>query len=526
MENKSVDNGKSPVPLERDKTARDMDLADVLAAIGATWKHVLWSFLVTLAGLAIMVLLWVIFMPWNTVWQHAVRFSFLEQNQKTDQLEYPNGLAFSIADLLSTEVLKKVYERNGLADRKVDFDIFASAVSIAPYALTYQETVTRFRLRLQDNKLTFPERQEIEKEMEETLTRLSQENAIIRLQADKLTELSKMQGLKIVRDIPRVWSRLSIEKRGVLRLPGELEGKYLVNPEDIKSDQYDFPLLLDLLDRSTSLFRTRIEDLEKQPGAQTLVDEKTGLTLAGLKKNIDVLDTYKIGEISALVSQKGVSRNKKTALEYLENRLFRNKLSATNLRRKIANIQNVLDLQGGKYFEQRGRETEGGKAVAGKTADSLTPQIDDGFLARIEQLVRSNLNWPFRKKLFQKKLALQTKLADIETYIEKFEQYKRNLLKNEAVPGDASSMENIKKEFLATVLELNENWKILNRLFKQLSVQKYSHDGQLYVDLGLEENVIHAYPVLADRLVVIAVLLLFLSLLAGVFIGLLKQNRR
>ncbi|HWW62355.1 MAG TPA: hypothetical protein VN181_13365, partial [Thermoanaerobaculia bacterium] len=85
--------------------------------------------------------------------------------QGSTEGQYPNGLKFSPADIVSPPVLRKVFDENQLS-RFVPFEDFSRSFVVLESNRAYELLALEYQARLSDPKLSPVDRERIEKEFE------------------------------------------------------------------------------------------------------------------------------------------------------------------------------------------------------------------------------------------------------------------------------------------------------------------------------------------------------------------------
>ena len=71
-------------------------------------------------------------------------------------------------------------------------------------------------------------------------------------------------------DIPKTWSEISIEKRGVLKLPQEQGNRVLIDDKILTN--YDSPVIFDIFNRNINIIISRLQKFRRLNGSKTIID--------------------------------------------------------------------------------------------------------------------------------------------------------------------------------------------------------------------------------------------------------------
>ncbi len=454
--------------------------------------------------------------PSQQVFHQAISFTF----QGLVNGKYPNNTDFSIGDVIAPTVLQEVFKTNKLSQHGVKLNAFMSSVSIFPYSPAYGSAFDRYRARLGGKKLKFAERQEVEKEMQEELSKLRGKSALLQLTLNKRIGISKDVGRKLLHDIVSVWSRKSIEQLGVLKLPEGYESKDLVDMDRLKNMSIDGGLyfLAEAIGQSKSYINT----LRKYGGGGTIIDESSGHTLNSLVRMLDNFELY----------PDGLSPQRILLKQYYIQRIQLLKLE----KQAKADMAETLKIGLDSYTEDQRSALGGSPAndAAGAVGQSPVLQFDDAFIDKIISLAQRSVDQEYRTKLLAEYIALKKTSIRIDRNAKKLATVLATLEKHTSgESGGISRLSNLDSEEAKLALrqsaeKLNEFWGISGRLFDQLSIKRVSHDKQLFNNLELPTSQIYQshHPIFNKMTAIIYFSVLFALAVLSMFSGVLWQILR
>jgi hypothetical protein len=144
-----------------------------LAALRGTWRipclAAAFALILGVAALGVLRAL----LPATTTFIAQFHFTF----PSAEAGRYPNGVAFSINELLDPAILAAVYRELDVAQYGLDQERFYGGFSIRPFALTESEAAERVRRQLLDRRLSFVERERLEQQLRSQLDRESRGGA-------------------------------------------------------------------------------------------------------------------------------------------------------------------------------------------------------------------------------------------------------------------------------------------------------------------------------------------------------------
>lgn len=455
-------------------------------------------------------------------YQQAVRFVFPE----VESGHYPNGSKFSPNDLAAPIIMQSVYKKNKLKSHGIKMNEFTSGLSIVSYAPTLSEAIIRYRIRLASKKLSFVERQEIEKEMANELSNLSNQNAMIRLTFNKRFGIPDELGTKLVNDIAVTWADFSINNRGVLNLPESIERKELIDQSLL--DSLDYPIAADLLSQSVRDLRARVFELQKIDGSNSIVDDKSGHTVKSLLRSLSLYSDYELNNLVGSIIEQRIMIFPVRTLGALKRRL-----DVVALERETYELKANVIAKGLREYKSAGPRSDSVNGATNDTtqipATTAVPQLNEGFLDRIIELSGQRANQEFRETLIQKQINLRQQAIEIGLKQKLLKRTINQIVENTSTPSlaannDASITKNkLQNKIPIYAGKLNNYWMIAGRLFDQLSEKRLSYSNQLYVNLFTPDPIIKFHPIVNGTTAIIFFSLLFGVAVLGVLLALMLR---
>ncbi len=449
-------------------------------------------------------------------YQHAISLNFAGITKR----EYPNGARFSLGDLTSTEILGKVYRDNKLSEHGIKLNEFISSISISPFSSIYNQTIQRFRKKLENRKLTYTERTVIEEQLEKELSRLGRSNAIVKMISDKRLKIPDELGLKIVSDIPKSWAKISIDRRGVLKLPDTFGKIELINTRIAAG--LDFPSIIDLFLTSVNRLKFRLDELAELDGSSTISDEETGHTLLSLQQEIMNFEEYRLRTFSGLVFGLAMTREPVATRLFFDRRLTMLNLRKQSLEKEVDSLLASL-----KAYAQSSVTKGAIGSTASFGANSIS-QINNDFIDQIISLSNKSNSEFFRREIITKNIALQKKVISIEQEIATVTSLKLNLKLSESKKENISEITTSRKKKvpemqISLTSDLNGYWKTLSRLYNELSANRYSYSSHLYSDLNVDNAIVASNAIFSRQVLMLFLALMIAAAIAAMFAGLVWQ---
>ena len=233
--------------------------------------------------------------PPMTTYSEPVEFNF----PQAEKGSYPNGAAFSINDLINRNVLDQVWRENQLEGQGISFKEFAESVSVVPYANNEAFIKAKYEGMLKRKQLTSAEISAMERDFRIELEGQSRKTALISMTVPFASPLSGSLARKVLGDIPKVWSNLSINQLGVISIP-------LADNESVQEDilKKGSPFqILDYFYKSAVQLNLTVDRVAGYPGGETLKDPDTGLSIEDIRRRIADLTRYWILDFDNYVQQ-------------------------------------------------------------------------------------------------------------------------------------------------------------------------------------------------------------------------------
>lgn len=233
--------------------------------------------------------------PPMTTYSEAVEFNF----PQSEKGQYPNGATFSITDLTNRNVLDQVWRENQLEVQGISFKRFVESISIVPYANNESFIKAKYEGMLKRKQLTSAEISAMERDFRIELENQSRKTALLTMTVPFSSPISGTLARKVLADIPKAWSNLSINQLGVVSIP-QADSESV--QEDILKKGSPFQIL-DYFYKSATQLNFTLDRVAAFPGGETLKDPDTGLTIEDIRRRIADLTRYWILDFDNYVQQ-------------------------------------------------------------------------------------------------------------------------------------------------------------------------------------------------------------------------------
>jgi len=304
--------------------------------------------------------------------------------------EYPNGLPFSIEELLDPVVLRIVYDRQNLS-QWLDFEAFRAALSVSIDPGEVHKIRREYEGRLTDPKLAGPDRRRLE---EEFLSRIQTSSA--GLYQVGWFEFGRERGLvpwevkaRVLAEIPAVWADQAVRIRQVLFFPVALPGSSLRKGEALK-------VLADLDSRSRVLDEALGEMVALPGGDQAVLGDGSNLADLSLRlrsfreQELPLVQQSFFAGLRASGEREGVAES------------FRMQLQSRDLvaARMQGRLQALLETYQDYLAGRPGISSEmvrSGSGDGGERGSAIL--MDESFLGRLLDLTQGGTDRGYRQKI-------------------------------------------------------------------------------------------------------------------------------
>ncbi|MCF8094495.1 MAG: hypothetical protein K9J79_03960 [Desulfobacteraceae bacterium] len=401
---------------------------------------------------------------------HVVEQEFKLTFQGINNNEYPNGTRFSAQDILSNPILNEVYEQNNLSEYFDDFSEFKSSLAVYQRNDRIKFLEKEYNARLSDTDLDTTERERLEQEF-----RTKKRNAMAPIfiltyerQVTGIINLPEELIGKVLKDILRSWADFAERVRGVTRYDMALISKNVLNKEDIEDE--NLLVANDMLRINAQRVISQLRKLQQLPGAHTIQTGEEAVTIEDLILRLEDAQRFQLEPLTGLIRQTGITKNKRSAMVYLENRLFNLGLEKEELAEKAKLFHNALDRykSAGSSVSLPSSSEEGGAVGAplfsqrGGGDVTTIPQFGSSFLNSIMELTRKSADTEFRQKIITQ--ATNTGEKKVETTYEA--KYYEQLM--ERIGETASSEKSTEEAEVEKAYALEQVTKVHKKVFDQL----------------------------------------------------------
>lgn len=455
--------------------------------------------------------------------EYVVKQEFRLEFTGADQNKYPNGLQFSTADILSTEVLDKVYRQNDLG-KYMKFSDFKAGLAVFQMNDRLRLLEFEYSQRFSEKNLSMENRQRLEQEfLEKKKALMVPVYSLTFIQGGRAGSIPDNVAAKVLQDILREWSVFAERVKGANKFQLELVSPNVLKKEDIEAE--DYLVATDILRVMTRRVSKDLEALAGLPGAMVVRVGDQGISLSDLRYRLQDLERFKLNLLLGLIRQTAVSKHPEFTLAYLQNQIFDLKLKTEQAAANVAIYENSLNQyiqksRGSGLSPAQGEGMPGPSSQQGMFSNvpAMIPQFGESFLDSLVQMAQENSDAMFRQTITKNVIDVGLEKVELEFQARFYEDMWTKI--NLQINGEQAKSDN-DAAFLTLAAEriektqqeifdgLMNSIKDLNLLYDSLSRSSLNPDAVLYSVTSPALFSVEK-PVSAKRLVMFAVLGMFL----------------
>lgn len=269
-----------PAPTsEIDQDENEITLASLFKAIWGIRVWIVGGIILAML-LAVVAVLALRVADYQTRSQYVIQFRF--EGRAEDR--YPNGVPFSLGDIVAPAVLTQVFENQKLAEQGLSLRDFQSAVSISPYVPTRPFIIASYSQALNARGANVAELREAQDALTRDLDIASQRYAVITFSQEGFA-LPAEKVSAILTDIAKTWESTAIETRGVLKQDIRTIDPKIFDPANVQG--LERLSTLDFVSKNLVALRNYLNQLARLPGGNLAQDKTTGQNIESLARMVD-----------------------------------------------------------------------------------------------------------------------------------------------------------------------------------------------------------------------------------------------
>ena len=484
----------------------------LIAAIRRTWRlPSLAAALLLILGFAGLGVLRAV-LPASTTFISQFHFTF----PTAETGRYPNGVSFSINEILDPAILDVVYEQLEIEKYCIERERFYGGFSIRPFATTGLETAERFRQQLLDRRLSFAERERVEQQLRNQLEVASRGAAELSFLVRSRVALPVEVGRAIVQKVPFEWARQVIEKKGVLRIAGFSGVDNVIPLASI--EQLPLPLRIVAVLQASRLLDGRIGELSSTPGVLTVRDAVSGKSIRDIGRDIRDLELYRLNPLRATLVGSRFDDSGITLAQVIEQRILDIDLAIADATAQAAAVGDMLS-----EYVQASTGLKGiavdkrGLGPPAANADAV-PQVGDSFIDRIITLTRRDRDIDQAQEALLSSRVLAQLDFNGRAIALRGEQsrWKELLADARADRADRKELDDAARARIVEAIgqagnEANAMWAAISRIEKEFAANRTGRTAEIYASYAPRSDVIYGdgIPTLTAAVAVFSAAVIF-----------------
>jgi len=489
-----------------------------MGGLRATWRvPLLVTFALLILAIAVLAILRVM-LPTTTTFISQFHFTF----PGAETGRYPNAMVFSINEIVDPEILNTVYDELDLGKYGIERKNFYGAFSIRPFLLTETEIADRYRQELTDRRLSFTERERIERQLKDQLEQASRGAAELSFTVQSLLGIPTQIGRAIVAKVPFVWSKLAIERKGVLRIPGFSADQYLIPQSSL--DRQPLPLQLVSLTVAGHRLQDRLVELLDTPGTLTVRDPVSGESMRDIGRHIRDFQLFYVNPLRNALVTYHFKDGSEELQQIVERRIADIEIEVADLTKQAQAIsENISEfVQTTVGLKGRAVEIKGADNAAAGSGTTI-PQVGESFIDRVIQLTQNEQEAEQLRRFVSARTAAQYELNRRAVALlgeeRGWKELRADLRANNATQKDLDPTvdADLVQRLHNAVEQANLKWESLSRIEKEFAANRTNRTGEIYTLYATSHDVISSNPIL-NWTVMTAVILATMAIFLGVWI--------
>lgn len=444
--------------------------------------------------------------------------------------KYPNGMEFSIQDIVSTPVLSTVYESNGL-ESVLSLQEFLDSIYVSRESASVELLDDEYRGKLADLRLNLVDRLRLEDEYRTKRGTLKSASYSVNfLREQSVVRLSTSQIKKILGDILAGWADFVDQRKGVLEYQIPTYSRNAVQDDLMRSQ--DYIVMADLLRSKIELVLESVDLIGQLPGADVIRVGEEKISLAEVRLALDDTLNLSVGPLLEELRVDGILKDPSAVLNYFNARVYDIGLQSQQMGRRIDTLRDALDqyLQDGRFPGQMtpSRETDR-RGALDAAVPTMIPQLDSSFLDRLLEMNENRSDLNFRQQMTERIVAVGLKKVALEQEHTFYRDMVEDLSGRRMSQSREGAVERVEAKLSVIVSQLLKALDQLQLIYVELSAKNLNPRTLLYSISGTPE-VVSERSISVLRLIlagaVVFCLLMFVTVLSCLVHDALKVRNR
>jgi hypothetical protein len=435
--------------------------------------------------------------------------------------ELPNGVRFSPTEIISTPVLRKVFETDEMA-RFTTFGEFSRSLFVLESNREYEKLVTEYVGRLSDARLTPLDRDRIQKEFEAKRESINKNDySLSYARTSTSSKIPESLVRRALVDILNTWAAFAINEQHALDYRVAVLSPQILDQGEIGSS--DPIVAIEILRSKIYRVIDNISQLNALPAAE-LMKTADRMSLAEIRMRLEDIVRFRLEPLVGVARASGLMANPPLTIHFLENQLAYDQRRLQAARANVAATREALLMYTNEQADTSGvgsLRVGGGRGTEGET---VMPQINDSFLDRLMALSKQATDTQYRQKMIQRYQDGIATTIPLEQAVS-YQQQVLDQMKSGAVSSAPRSNEKaVRAEIDSATTEVRQMIMKVNEIYGLLS-RNLNPSTQLFSVVGPPTTRIERARTLS-RLALYGVLVLLIALPVIVVVCLLHNRIR
>lgn len=476
-------------PNDRTAPRYDDELIDERPVSLAPLFRTLWLYRQIIGfGIAGIVLLSLIGLLALMAWRGSERvgtLTFRVTFEGAERGTYPNGMAFSPAEIVAAPVLTEVFDKNGL-QQYGRFEDFKSAVSVVEANEAIDLLTLEYQAKLSEPRLTAADRARLEEEFRRKRDSLRDPRYALTLR--RTERFRAMPGIvvgKVLTDILNTWAAQAAERKGALKYNIPTFSKNIL-PKDLLSAE-DYIIGIDIVRSKVNRILRNIDQISTLPGSQIVRVGEARVSLAEVRANLEDVLRFKLQPLIGFIQSSGLSKDPRMLTLYMENQLFQIKLDRQQAASRVQKLQEslrdyVLQKGGTTLSESAQAAPEIGTMPSPGGTPAMIPQFGESFLDRLIELSTRNNDVQYRQELTDRIIEESLAVTALDREQAYYEDLSRSFRSagGRAAGSRRAPVELVDQRLKGAIAEISTAIDHVNAIYDQLSKQNLNPSTLLY----------------------------------------------
>ncbi|MBO4303349.1 MAG: hypothetical protein J6A21_02055 [Lentisphaeria bacterium] len=459
------------VNVEAENDPQEIGIGDVLLVLKKCRKSIVLFFAVSALLTVFLIVAGYFLLPRQELYTNKI---LIQLQKSEEQIVYPSGKIFSANDIISTPVLRRVYEHNKL-EKRISFEDFSKLFFLSGTSLKKGMLVAAYESKFTRKNITLAELTKLEEEYEKALQKL--DHNVVGISMASSWKFSSQETARILREVPVAWFEVysKLESKPLPQIDSVAQIRALRSASAIDG----WLITLDRARVACSRLTTSCQSLEQMLMGQK-VALPTGETLADLRLRLTDLELRRIRPLLVFDAERSAGKNISWTVAFLQASIQAVDQRITALEGKCEGaVASINILQSGSSpskNEARASKTEQGAA-------SMTVNLDGSFFDSLTELIRGTQSIALREQYAADLFRSKDKIAELEAEKNNYENMLRGIAQQQKTTGGTLSAEQFDKLVSTMFDELILLCEKTNA-FRDLATKEFLSSRQFFATTG------------------------------------------